>query len=193
MKFKLSGKTLLKHHSAIFEEYFDEWCANHTSSIEKLIEVQRLYQKYKINKEDSQPEIPTEIYNALLDCAKVRVYLDRDHSTILQSLGVPEEVEIIGTELNLLNIEWDSAVDLTQPNLGLIPNVGYLDCILDIPIEITEEQIQDELTKGEWFVTLYHNANLDIGGWLLNAKEGWTLSIEQGDGSFRVLSSTCNF
>ena len=70
-----------------------------------------MYQKYKINKEDSQPEIPTDGFigiNALLDCAKVRVYLDRDHSTILQSLGVPEEVEIIGTELNLLNIEWDS-------------------------------------------------------------------------------------
>ena len=193
MKFKLSGKNLLKHHSAIFEDTFDDWCANHTSSIEKLIDTHRLYQKYKLNTEHSESEVPTEIYNALLGCAHVRVYLDTDHSTILQSLGVPEDVEIVATELKLSNIEWDGSVDLTQPNLGLIPNVGYLDCILNIPIEITEEDIQQELKEGEMFVTLYHNAELDIGGWSLNAKEGWTLSIEQSDGTFKVLSSVCNF
>jgi hypothetical protein len=167
MKFKLSGKEVVKNHSAIFEETFDEWCANdENSSIEKLIECNRLYQKWKTDRDESESTVlPPEIYDALMGCTSVRVFLDTDHSELLKGLGVPENVEIIAEDVKILDIELDSTTDLTQPNVGLIPNIGRVDCVLNIPISMTETQIQEEL-KGEMFTTLYHNAFLHIGGWL---------------------------
>ena len=164
MEFILTGSQLLKDHSGIFEESFDEWREKNQTEIDRLIACNRLYQSWSSSRENLEEDIPELILQMLLECSTVRIYLDNDHSQLLKALGVPEGVEIEAKGLVLSGVKFDITADLSQPNLGLIPEIACVQCVIEIPISMTEEQIQEELESAmHSFTTLYHNSFLNIG------------------------------